>query len=701
MDSSSPMVMNGVYFRPLAAGYPIVVKPATGTVWSTETLERPLCLYGQKCTYIGASGGFTVPRPDANGESVVSEGINASLFGTIAGFALAGTATLHLYTDPNRPALYEANVILPPPFVGSGAVKEGASLADFDIAAPNASFGPLQVTGLVLSRHAGVTSAAGSLVLLDGPAVSTSFAFSPSGALIGATADATFNPGVPIGPFAELDEFHGAYGSSPFHLTGSGTFGTTARLFNQPVVQATGCLLFGIIGPGQSLNDCAVPGAAPFTAAPAEVLRVSGSASLLGRISLGSGFVDVSSANGIWFGGNVDYSFPPGIGIAKVSGTVAGHIANPQQWQVKAGLDGCIKHVKCTHVDALVSSRGVIACASFWWGDPGGYYRWTGGWGLMMHGCDVDSTGGVAVGKTARRRVLAQSPAAATVHLTGGRRFEIIAVTGAGSSPQVTLTGPGGVRVVDDGAPFQQKGRVAAIFHLDEDGTPASPDGSYVPNTTYLYVIRPRRGSWTVRTNAGSSAITRVRTAGSLPKARVTARVRRLGRRRFALDYTATAIHGQRIRFVEVGRRPLVHALGTVTGGHGTITFSAALGPAGLRTIEAQVEQDGLPRAILRPARFRAPRVALSRPLVALHVAGSTLAVTWLPVPGATAYAVDVRLRSGRHLRFRARGTHVSVPGFRRTDWARVTVAAVGGGVTGPARRAQRAARAHPAPVVL
>ena len=703
MDSSSPMVMNGVYFRPLAAGYPIVVKPATGTVWSNETLERPLCLYGQKCTYIGASGGFTVPRPDANGESIVAEGINASLFGTIAGFALAGTATLHLYTDPNRPALYEANVILPQPFVGSGAVKEGASLADFTVKAPNASFGPLQLTDLVLTRSGGVTAASGNLVLADGPAVAASFAFSPGGALVSATADASFNPGVPIGPFAELDEFHAAYGSSPFHLVGSGTFGTTARLFGQPVVQATGCLLFGMIGPGQSLNDCAVGGSSPFTAAPATVLRVSGSASLLGRIPLGSGFVDTSTANGIFFGGTVDYSFPPGIGIAKVTGTVAGHIADPKHWQVKAGLEGCIKHVKCADVDTLVSSRGVIACASFWWGDPGGYYRWTGGWGLMMHGCDVDSTGGVAVGKAARRRVLARSTGAAFVHLTGGRRFEVIAVSGAGASPQVVLTGPGGVKAVDDGSPFQQKGRVAAIFHMDDPGTPASPDGSYVPHTTYLYVIRPRRGTWTVRTVPGSSAITTVRTAGSLPKVSVTARVRHLGGRRFLLQYTARAIRGQRVTFLEVGRRPLARTIGTTAGGRGSIAFTAALGPAGVRTIEAQVTQDGLPRAVVRVARYRAPRVVLPRPLVAARATGTALRVTWLPVRGATAYRLDLRLHDGRHLRLTVPGTRtaVSVARYGRTDSARITVAAVGGGVTGPARGVRLAARGRPAPVVI
>ena len=700
---SSPIVINGVFFRSLTAGYPIILKPATGTVWSAVTLERPLCPANKPCSYIGASGGFTVPKPNADGESIVAEGINASLFGKIAGFALAGTATLHLYTDYQRPALYEANVILPPPFVGSGAVKEGASLADFTIAAPNASFGPLNVVDLKLTRSSGVTSATGKLVLPAGPPVGAAFAFAPNGSLVSASADATFNPPVPFGPLIALDEFHGAYGASPFHLVGSGTFGTTARVLGAPVVQATGCLLFGVLKAGQSLGDCAVPGATPFTAAPATVLRVSGSASLFGRIGLGNGYADVSSATGIWFGGTVDYGFPPGVPVVSVDGTVAGHIGSATAWQTKAGLHGCIKHVKCTGVETLISSKGIVACASFFWGDPGGYYRWSGGWGLMMHGCDVDSTGGVATGRPAGRRVLSHAPTHATVRLAGGTRFEAIAISGTGSSPRVTLAGPRGERVVDDGSPFQQHGRVAAIFHLDEQGTPPSPDGSYVPNTTYVYVIRPRAGTWTITTNPGSSSITAIRTAGSLPAVDVRARVRSLGGRRFALDYDVGSLRGQRVTFVEVGRRPLVHRIGAVTRSHGTIRFTAALGPAGTRTVEAQVEQDGLPRAVVRPTRFAVPRSTLAAPAIAARASGTTLRVSWIAVPEAEGYTLDIVLRDGRHLRVTAERSQrtFTVDQYARTDGARITVRAVGGGVTGAARTLRLAPRGLPAPVEI
>src|SRR6185436_16880041 len=100
----------------------------------------------------------------------------------------------------------------------------------------------------------------------------------------------------------------------------------------------------------------------------------------------------------------------------------------------------------------------------------------------------------------------------------------------------------------------------------------------------------------------GSSAITRVERATGLPEPVVHGTVTGTGATR-RLSYDVVPLPGQRVVFYESGA-DAARVIATTTRAHGTVTFTPAPGDAGLRHLQATVEQDGLPRKTLDLGTF-------------------------------------------------------------------------------------------------
>jgi hypothetical protein len=254
----------------------------------------------------------------------------------------------------------------------------------------------------------------------------------------------------------------------------------------------------------------------------------------------------------------------------------------------------------------------------------------------------------------------------------------VIGVDGASAPPAVTVTGPGGASV---SAPAV--GHILASDYL----VAHDPAGK----TTFVVIRAPRAGLWTVTPAAGSSAISRIRSAVSLPDPAVAARVTGTGRKR-TLHYRIRRIPGQAVRFVESGRRAF-GAIGRARGARGTLHFAPADGPAGIRSVIALVDENGIPRARIIVAHYRAPRPMKPATPTGLTLTrrGTSLLVSWHRVAGATRYTVYARISDGPRILRLLTATRLRITAVAKTRRATVVVTAFhnahhGGSATKTAR---------------
>jgi hypothetical protein len=329
----------------------------------------------------------------------------------------------------------------------------------------------------------------------------------------------------------------------------------------------------------------------------------------------------------------------------------------------------------CPQIEGVVSSTGFAVCGALTVKDKsigrvGAGKNWDGDLKFMGSSCDVgpwkvarelpapeeippvvDEPGATtpdAEGTAARASRLA----AATVR---GRRFAIgegsrnvlIALRGAGSvPPRVTLVGPHGQRVP----------------------TPASPDETARTDrsvaftnralaTTYVGLRAPQAGTWTAIPAAGDEgAVRSIEVAPMLAPVQVRGTIAGHGRHR-TVRVQASTRRGQRITLIERGTG-VAHRLGTIGGARGRVAFRAADGPAGTRTVEALVEQNGVPRERITVASFTAPGPPAPARPAALRIrrVGSTVRIDWTRAARAARYGLRVETSDGR-VQFLIRGS--------------------------------------------
>jgi hypothetical protein len=378
--------------------------------------------------------------------------------------------------------------------------------------------------------------------------------------------------------------------------------------------------------------------------------KISGSVKIADKLDLADGFVDYKTNGQASVGGNLNlevggFGFVGAMnGFASAGGfQVAG---NGTVGYKGHGLGG----------EGILSSKGAAACAKFLWGHVGFGVKWSDF--PRPHpfagSCDIGpwKVQGAA-------SALLPPGATRTIRLHGHPRMVAFSAIGAGGPPTFTLIGPGGQTYT---SPTVGQGLVIGPTSVGL----AYPDDS----TAYFVLAHPRPGKWKLRVEAGP-AVSRFRTAGGLADPKVTARVHGRGYRR-ALTFHARRIHGQRLVFYERGKG-VGRQIRSTTATHGRIRFTPTDGPAGRRTIVAAVLENGLVRATLRVATFRAP--GARRPARVSHLLlrrhGRRVIVTWSKTPGARRYRVHVRVDDGRNQLHTQRGRKLVI---RRAAGHRVNI---------------------------
>jgi hypothetical protein len=244
--------------------------------------------------------------------------------------------------------------------------------------------------------------------------------------------------------------------------------------------------------------------------------------------------------------------------------------------------------------------------------------------------------------------------------------FHVQSATGA---PDVTVTAPGGASASTAGMPLNQIVRGSAFTLLR------------VPtlHTTTIVPVHPRAGRYRITTNPGSPAITRIDRADGF-RPRISAHVSGQGKHR-RLHYSFTRQTGQSVEFFEISGQ--VHrALGSTTGGHGTITFTASAGH-GRRQIVAEVYGDGVPRVRIPLTSYLAPSlVRLGRVGHLRMTRRRALAtVSFTGVPRAIDYRIYMTLADGTRQVVNTRAHRATFGPIFVDIGGTITVQAVGDGL--------------------
>lgn len=223
------------------------------------------------------------------------------------------------------------------------------------------------------------------------------------------------------------------------------------------------------------------------------------------------------------------------------------------------------------------------------------------------------------------------------VNVATGTHTEAIGITGDGSSPMVTLQDPSG-KVINASTP-------AGISTID--GVLVVRDPS--TDETLIEIPHARAGRWTVAPAAGSVPLRSVRSAHSLPKPAIHARVTgRLAHR--VLRYRITRQPHLGVTFLERVDGGL-HLIGVARRRSGLLRFTPALGSTRPRTVVAQVTRNGQPLEMItvaryRPGAFRPGRVTGVK--IAVNRRGTR--ITFSRGANTTATHITVRFADGREL---------------------------------------------------
>lgn len=423
-------------------------------------------------------------------------------------------------------------------------------------------------------------------------------------------------------------------------------------------------------------------------------------------------FLQISGNGAVDFGGAVKFSVPikGSAGPASLDATVnveakAEGFVEGARYSVALEAKGCFNGSFkidpapsvgipdiCTGVEGVVSSKGFAVCGSLKVGDKnigrvGAGKEWDKSLEFFGSSCDVGTfkeqrqveppaaEDDRPVGDTPVDPAQPASIRARRAAAVGGGRFTVprgsrgvlVAVRGTGGkTPHVTLHGPAGERIP----------------------TPADPAGSAKTDrstafanvataTTYVALRSPRAGEWTAVPVAGSAAaVDAVNVAPLLAPVKVRGAVSRLRGKTRTVSVKAARRPGQQITLLERGTG-VAHQIGTIEGTD-SVRFTPAAGPAGRRTIEALVEQNGVPRDRFVVGTFDAAGPpAPARPTsLKLTRAGRTLTVRWGKAQRAARYGVRIETTDGRALFFVRDGgaRRLTVPGLDRHLGLRVRV---------------------------
>lgn len=760
--NGASLSLNGINVQPgTGSGY-VKVDPIQDAVYATAGDDLRLTLFEQRAgpsffVDLGRTPRIDVPSPEQDPDL----GVHGSLLpdfggelssGKMYGFPAKGarvllrkdaaaTAKVVLDVPPGVPV----GEISPLVKVGGGTAKVAATgQPDFTIDLSGAELGSVRVEKFLLQHFPGQGWEGGGVVKYDSgnfeatlqadykPQVEP-FATQcaqlgkdrgPSGLRISDDgqflhAGAALVAKIPLGPIT-VDCFGAFYTKQPFVLRG---------LFSGDVLTVfgfDGCVQVSRMQAGQKLVGCPQSGApdgAAYTAKQPETwVNARVAVDLLGVLQLAEAGFDLHAGAdllNISAFGRIPETF---FGPFRIAGRVDGLIVVKPKDKAGFQFTGDVQLAfgscpACATVKAIVSSKGVGACADVLLLSGGFIYRWSGSERLnLFGGCDFGKFQPISVTTSAlpgSAELLAGS-AQSTLARGRTRTFRVgarsrgvsLRLTGAGEEPpRVLITGPGGrtYRTPDafksgsGASPYgfarlPGPGRSSVGVLVSKGGAqpmpaPAGPlrrpsaagpadlsprtQTFTSPGTTVVTLEAPARGRWTVSALPGSPAIAGLARADRLPERRIAATtVVRNGRR--VLDFAVSPVPGQTVDFYErgdgVGR--LIARAGAPKKQGGVLRAVEDVRPLpeghglpGRRTVTAVISQDGVPikEVVLPKAAYTAPGPpAVPRPgRVTVQQAAREVKVCWNRVDDAVAYDVTLRTpATGRTERFRLAPPH-------------------------------------------
>jgi hypothetical protein len=534
----------------------------------------------------------------------------------------------------------------------------GLHIDSLRVSAEEAYIGPLLLKKLLVTYEAGTDTWFGTVDLGLPP--------QPGGIKFG--ADITFQkgrfkegnlrasppfPGVSIDPFAVTyaTQFRAKFGLDPVTIGGGISFG---------ILPAPPEDYFFTVN-----ADVKVSFADPVR------IDFTGTGFLFGKFQVAElkGFINTNAQARVTAHTKID------IGIASIEGGFDAFVdARAKAFSASLGGEVCV--VYCAEEQAVISTRGVAACASVTEIDFGFGYRWGDTFPeIWFLDCDIEDYVPVAPPFRGARAAATSR----TFTVASGQRAATVRLTGAGGAPNVTLISPTGQRITPVADP-------------NAKGAPAYSLTIPSQSQTYVGVLKPAAGTWTVETVPGSPEITELAGAKLVPPPTVSGKLGGKGVAR-TLSYSTTVGNGLTTTFFEQGATGMKQ-LGVAKTARGTLRFSPGPGPGGKRTVVAVVERDGVPRLRKVLGTYTAPAPARLGRVTGVKVkrSGSALLVSWKGTTGAAGYAVRVDLSDGRRLLRVVKGSARSLrlAGVAKSVKASVSVAARGvTGRAGPAGRAR------------
>lgn len=308
-----------------------------------------------------------------------------------------------------------------------------------------------------------------------------------------AGATASFSPAIPLGSTGvSLSSLQASLALNPTRFQGS--IAITAG----DLVSINGQMFMVFASPSQPYTFTGHEVGAssmPTPTVQAFALAVGGTVGItlpvVGTTSLASGYVLYAYPAYLAVGGNIGFSLLDG--ALSVNGGVNGQFSlNSPAFDVEGHIS--IHALFLTmDADVIVSSIGIGACGSI--GTPFGPvsagvgYMWGGQVSVSVGSCDLSQFVVIvpSVGNSSRTKFQLSVPA--------GLPTEMVQVRGRGGAPELTITGPGGVHA-SIGTGSKAFGKPFAIYRFG--------------HTTYIAIIKPKAGVYTITANPGSPRITEV-----------------------------------------------------------------------------------------------------------------------------------------------------------------------------------------------
>lgn len=554
-----------------------------------------------------------------------------------------GSSTATIDTAVKLPSFVRRNGVNLQPQVRLYATPDGLSTGSVPALGPmDASFGLIDLKGLRISYDPGLNQWVGGMrACLFGPGCLNFQA--PQGGvrlqgneLVYARTGQDFgSPGLALSPGVFLENLSAGFGLNPSRVFGGGriSLGSIVKLdgnelFAFPSAEAPYRLQRSEVGNAFPGNYYETSFTRPIIAAGADVLLAL---PVLGETKLANGYMLYEAPGYVAIGGGAGVNV---LSIFSVNGTLNGeyNLAN-QRSNVHGDVSACLIAVDddlCARSVVNVSrgpgvEGGAGACATLGPVSVGGGVLWASPGTPIIWPLDGCKWSPFKLDVRAR----ASASAVGSLKVTVGKQAKAIRLDGAGDSPMVRVTGPQTLDPGDRRFSYTPNGQVR-IVRADTD------------TAHFTTVGLQGRGTWKIELLPGSAAITRSAQATDPPDASVSGRVQAGRGDRRVLEYTVGRRPYQSVSFYDESVGGARKLIGTTRGGRGRLTFTPAP-DRGRHKVVAAFTLDGIGAEERVVTSFAPPSPLLATPRgLQVRRKGTSVRVSWQPVPGATRYELSL-----------------------------------------------------------